>query len=259
MDIDSLPSRLDYLRPVFQHFVDLQKPDLSEAFEDGELDIAILEEAVLNRTGTSTVEEAEEIIREDRAALGKWLSESKNADSPFHFILGWMMMGATQLIGVQEDNIAFLSKMLVDLPKAPPGREFGPPPKIEPVQSDSLQDDGNLILYVQKHSFGPPELVDICVAIDGETVIHDVFEATLDNKYTRYCVKLDKGEHGILVTSEVSGARLEETVTVDQELYACIMFFYSEPSAFDDGEDPWFHFDTKKKDWLTEQHWRSPK
>ncbi len=259
MDIDSLPEQLDYLRPVIQYYNALDIPNLLEAFEDGKVDISILEEAVLSKVGNSETEEAERIIREDRTALGNWLSKSLNCDSPFHLIHAWMIMGATQLIGVKEDNVAFLSKMLADIPKAPPGREFGPPPEIEPFQSDLVQDDGNLILYIQKHNFGPPEHVDICISIDGKIVAHDIFEASLDNKYTRYCVKLDEGEHHVVVTSEVSGARLEEAVVVGKKLYACIMFFYSEPSAFDDGKDPWFFFQTKKKNWLTEDNWNSPK
>lgn len=251
MELDSLPPRLEYLRPVIQHFV--ENP-LSEPYED--TDTSVLEDALRKRIKGLTGTKAEKTLREDRKALAAWIANSKNPDSPAHFILGWMMMGVGPLLG-NDDMIGTVSDMISDLPTAPPRRDFGPLPTIEAVKSDLLRDDGNLFLYVS-NSTGDPKQVDICVAIDGNIVVHDVFEHQLMNEFIRYRIHIPIGKHRIVATSQRADVRLEETFVMGNVLHACIRFWYSSPSAVGPELPASLTFHAEEEAWVPEYGWRLP-
>ena len=141
---------------------------------------------------------------------------------------------------------------------APLGRVFGPLPQIEPVISALVQNDGNLFLYVSNSSF-EPQVVDVCIEIDGQIVIHDVFEHQLMHDLTRYRIRLAHGEHHMLVKSQSAVTSLEQRFVMGEVLHASVAFWYSRPSAFGVEHPPCFTFHADISAWIPEHGWKPAK
>lgn len=247
-----LPSRLRYLQPVFDQFADL--PPV-EHYED--VDTSVLEKVLGQRVEGRSDAEANDILRADRKALGDWLAKSGEPALLAHFVHGWMMMQRVSLIGV-DDAVETISDLLSETGTAPLGRVFGPLPLIEPAISALVQNDGNLFLYVSNSSF-EPQVVDVCIEIDGQIVIHDVFEHQLMHDFTRYRIRLAHGEHHLLATSQCAVTRLEQRFVIGDVLHASVAFWYSRPSAFGAERPPSFTFHADTSAWIPEHGWKQAK
>ena len=247
-----LPSRLRYLQPVFDQFAD--SPPV-EPYE--EVDTSVLERVIGHRIEGRFDAEAKNILRADRKALGEWLAELEEPALDAHFVHGWMMSSVGSLIGM-DDAVETMSDLLAEIGPAPLGRVFGPLPAIEPASSDLVQIDGNLFLYISNSSF-EPQVIDICIEIDGQVVIHDLFEHELMHDFTRYRIRLAQGEHYLRVISQRAVTSLEERFVIGDVLHASVAFWYSRPSAFGREHSPCFTFHADIVPWIPEHGWKQAK
>jgi hypothetical protein len=127
----------------------------------------------------------------------------------------------------------------VDTPIWETGRTFGPPVQVRQPHSPLLNKDGNVHLYVCSDVF-VPDIVDICVSIDGNVIVRNTFAHDLDNKVTHYCVRLSTGTHKLTVVSERGQARFEDVFNVDDQLHMTISYTYYEPSLVTPETPPFF-------------------
>lgn len=118
-------------------------------------------------------------------------------------------------------------------------RVFGPLPELKPVQSHLRAKDGNVCLYVYNGSFEPAS-VDICVKIDDEVVVHDLFEHDLMNTFTRYRLRIPRGKHRFTAESERGQATAEQMLDVAGELHVTVAYWYSQGTLFNPESPPCF-------------------
>lgn len=246
-----LPSTLSYLKTVLDQFAELS----SEANYEN-VDTSALESAIGQRVKGLSESEAAEVIRQDRKILSDWIAASEESDSGAHFILGWMMMGGGS--PGSDDAIATLSDIISDLPMVPPGRQFGTVQAVKPVESELLQENGNLFLYVSNSCHEPKE-VDIQVAIDGQAVVSDIFEHQFYQGFTRYRIALKPGEHQFEVTSKLADVNFEQLFHIGDELHASFAFFYASPSALEAERPPCFIYHAEENSWIPEHGWKAAK
>lgn len=100
-------------------------------------------------------------------------------------------------------------------------------PKIEPVHSDLLNQDGNFVLYVSNQSYDINP-VDIFIKIDNSPVIHKYFDVGNQHNCHTYKLLLPPGKHDLEVSSQKGNAILDTSFTVTDSNWACIDYwFYS--------------------------------
>jgi hypothetical protein len=128
-------------------------------------------------------------------------------------------------------------------------RKFGPLPHVQPANSRLLAKDGNVHLYIDTDAF-EPDVVDICVTIDGTPVLSDAFKYDLHNRMFHYCVRLAPGKHRLLAVSERGQAQTEEIIEVTDKLYVSISYTYYAPSWYHAEVPPFFNIHSEPTPWV---------
>jgi len=125
-------------------------------------------------------------------------------------------------------------------------------PKLTPVQSNLLNPNGNLTLFVSNQSFDITP-VDIRVEIDGEVVVHEYFEVGNQHNWKTFRLKLSPGQHDLSVRSRKGRAWLSRTFTIQRRHWAVIDYWHDSdrrwyvPWSASDGPSRSFSFGIRSK------------
>jgi hypothetical protein len=106
--------------------------------------------------------------------------------------------------------------------------------------------NGNFHLYVSNQSFAISP-VDIEVFIDGEQIVNESFDVGSQDSFKTFVLRLSPGRHKIVAESSEGHAKLEQTIEVDNKLWAALAY-WSSPKSKGDVESYLGHFsvDVKK-------------
>jgi len=94
-----------------------------------------------------------------------------------------------------------------------------------------LDAQGNFTLHVSNQSFAITP-VDICIKIDGQTVVSQDFEVENQHSWKTFQLVVATGKHVLFVSSRKGEAELVKEFKVEGEQWAAIDFWYYPESHY---------------------------
>lgn len=108
-----LPDRLAYLEPVRKQLAALPSAEVNE-----DMDTALFEAVLRERTKGLAMEEATEVLGTDREELQQWLARPGNENNRLYFFYGFLLIAADSVDELLNPSVEPLGEIEMEIPPA---------------------------------------------------------------------------------------------------------------------------------------------